>query len=383
MDYLFVPGNENSEELGRRIIGRRPNTTTITLKPAQNHIAGLIASLGGVTHPIGDMLLVAHGLETGRYFIPLSGKVASPCDFESATTADTANTVRLPASLLQANPTDPMQTITIRLRGCNIGKAKPFVERLQKAMTPTGGTLNFTAPLHFDEFHAIHGGWVEFPAHKFTLRVAKPFKDAAGKDDRPALLAALDAEGFTYLDGTAIPTASWDNWVPASIHPPADQWRQRFDFTLDLDPAANAQTTVKLHREYRYEQLPVTWTWTAPDPGTDPLRLDLLRTSLPLGETGGVHLYDPNYDWPLYERIGFTSIDDLVDNLDWKFPYTKGTFHYRAIRYEYTVMLPITDPPAGTANPVLKFYNFFPLNAAAGPGVFNLDETNADLFLSI
>ena len=90
-----------------------------------------------------------------------------------------------------------------------------------------------------------------------------------------------------------------------------------------------------------------------------------------------------NYGWPLYERMGFTSVDDLVDNLHWVFPYSNKTFHYRAIRHEYTVMLPITDPPAGTANPVLKFYNFFPLKPASGPAVLNLDETNADLFLNL
>ena len=52
-----------------------------------------------------------------------------------------------------------------------------------------------SAPLHFDEFHNIHGGWVEFLAHKFTLRVAQPGfeKTSAGKDDRAALLAAFDA----------------------------------------------------------------------------------------------------------------------------------------------------------------------------------------------
>lgn len=385
MDYLFVPGGGKDEDLGRQVIGRRPNTTTIALPGAQNNVAGLIAKLGGagITHPIGDILLVAHGLEAGEYFIPLSAQVGSPCDYEKAVAADAANTIRLPPALLRAAPADPLQTITCRLRGCNIGKARPLVERLQKAVTPAGGSLNMVAPLHFDEFHNIHGGWVEFLAHKFTLRVAQQFKTSAGKDDRAALLAAFDAAGFTYLDGTAIPTASWANWVPASIHPSADQWKQRFDFTVDLSPAANTQTTVTMHREYRYEQLPVTWTWSAPDPGTDALRLDLLRTSLPLGTLNGQHVYDPGYGWPMYERMGFTSIDDLVDHLHWVFPYSNKTFHYRAIRHEYTVMLPITDPPAGASNPALKLYNFFPQTAASGPGVFNLDETNTDLFLNL
>jgi hypothetical protein len=382
MDYLFVPGNTFAENLGRQVIGRRPNTTTITLRPDQNHVAGLLAKLGGasITHPIGDILLVGHGSEVGEYSMPLSAQVGSPCDYEKAVAADAANTIRLAPSLLRAAPADPLQPITVRLRGCNIGKARPFVEKLQQAMTPAGGSLNAVAPLHFDEFHAIHGGWVEYLAHKFTLRVAQQFKDASGKDDRAALLAAFDAAGFTYLDGTTIPATSWGNWVPASIHPSADQ---RFDFTVDLSPAANAQTTVTIHREYRYEHLPVNWTWSAADPGTDALRLDLLRTSLPLGTFKGQHMYDPGYGWPFYERMGFTSIDDLVDNLHWVFPYSKGTFHYQAIRHEYTVMLPITDPPLGTANPALKFYNFFPLNPASGPAVFNLDETNTDLFLNL
>jgi hypothetical protein len=383
MDYLFVPGSEASEQLGRQIISRRPNTALIERPPAQNHFVGLLARLGAasVNHPIGDILLVAHGLQSGEYYIPLSRSVGSPCDFEKAADAVTADTIRLQPDLLRAASTDTLQTITVRLRGCNIGKARPLIEKLQQAIAPAGGAVNMTAPLHFDEFHAIHGGWVEYLAHKFTLRVAQPFKDASGHADRPGLLAAFDAEGFTYLDGTAIPTASWSNWVPTNIHPSSANWRQSFNFTVDLDPAANGQTTVAIHREYRYEQLPITWTWTAPDPGTDTARLNLLRTSLPQGEVNRRHLYDPSYDWPLYERMGFTSIDDMVDNLDWVFPYRHGTFHYRAIRHEYTVMLPITDPPATGANPVMQFYNFFPLNAASGPAILNLDETNGDLFL--
>jgi hypothetical protein len=73
----------------------------------------------------------------------------------------------------------------------------------------------------------------------------------------------------------------------------------------------------------------------------------------------------------------------MVDNLKWTITFTRGTLHFRATRHEYTVMLPLTDPPAAATppNPVLRFYNFFPSTAAAGAGVFNLDETKADLFL--
>ena len=47
-------------------------------------------------------VLVAHGLETGTYFIPLSCTLGSPADFEKADDANTsaANPVRLTAALL-------------------------------------------------------------------------------------------------------------------------------------------------------------------------------------------------------------------------------------------------------------------------------------------
>ncbi len=275
-----------------------------------------------------------------------------------------------------------MNTITVRLRGCNIGKARPFVEKLQKAQTPSGGILKLTAPLHFDEFHHIKGGHVEYLAHKFTLKVPTPFKDSHGRDDRPALLAAFAANpDFKYLDGTAIPAAAWSSWVPTNIHPPPSSWKQSFDTQVDLNPTANGQTTVTVHREYRFETIPFTWTWGAPDPGNDHDRIELLRTSLPQGKVNGLHLYDPSYPWPLYERYGFTDVDDYVDHLNWSDTFGRGTHHFNATRFEYTVMLPITDPPAAGANPVLRFYNYFPSSAATGPAVLNLDETNSDLFL--
>jgi hypothetical protein len=388
MDFLFVPGGTTAELLGRGVVSRKPNTTLIKRPASQNHLAGLLAHLkssGAVTRPIGDILLIAHGLDTGNYYIPLSRTFAAPADFEKADDADTSNVVRLTAPLLTPSGGGPMNTITVRLRGCNIGSARPFVEKLQQAMTPSGGTLNFTAPLHFDEFHTIKGGWIEHLAHKFTIKVPKQFLHPDGSPDRDALLAAFDAAKFTYLDGTKIPKASWTGWIPKNIHPPPSKWRQSFDTDVDLNPAVGTQTTVTIGREYRYETTPFTWDWKQPDPGTQALRLDVLRNTLPLGRfpntPTGKQLYDPSYPWPLYERYGFKDINDMVNTLNWKITFTGGVLHFRATRHEYTVMLPITDPPVAPANPVLRFYNFFPSKASAGPAVMNLPETNVKLYL--
>ena len=403
MDYLFVPGSTTEESLGRTTISKRPNTTAITLRAAKNHVAGLIAHLGTLAssasnpnpRPIGDLLLVAHGLETGNYFIPLSRRLGSPADFEKADDADTSNAVRVTASLVTPAGGGAMNTITIRLRGCNIGVARPFIEKLRDAMAPSGGTVNITAPLHFDEFHGITGGIVEYLAHKFTIKVQKQFLKPDRSADRNALLAAFGAAGFTYLDGTPIPAAAWNAWVPRNIHPSGARWKQSFNTQVDLNPAVGSQTSVTIHREYRYEQIPFSWDWGTPsDPGNEHDRLEVLRTTLPQGTVAGRQLYDPGYPWPLYERYGFTDIDDMVgqglptDKLKWSITYSGRVLHFRARRHEYTVMLPVTDPPGAAVppnpapNPVLRFYNFFPSSAAGGAAVMNLNEANTGLFLN-
>ena len=381
-DYLFVPGSDGAETLGRTVISRRPNTTLITRPGPQNHIAGLLAHLttaATITRPIGDIILVAHGADTGFYFIPLSRSLSSPATFERADTANTSNAIRMTAPLLTPAG-GGMNTITVRMRGCNIGQARPFIEKLQQAMTPTAGTLNVTAPKHFDEFHGTRGGHLEYLAHKFTLFVNNRF---ANRNDLIAAFAANAA--FTYLDGTQVPLDVWQSVVPAGIHPGS---HQSFNMGVGLNPAIGTQTTATIHREYRYDTTQFSWDWVAPNPGNRHDQLDILRNTLPQGTVDGLHVYDPAYPWPFYERFGFTSVDDYVDNLNWVITFSARTLHFRALRHEYTVMLPITDPPgpppspgAPRPNPVLQQYNFFPVSAAAGPAALHLDETNNDLFL--
>ena len=152
---------------------------------------------------------------------------------------------------------------------------------------------------------------------------------------------------------------------------------------VDLDPPVGTQTTVTMHREYRYEQIHFTWTWKAPDPGNEHDRIELLRTCAATGDV----------EWRTHVRPGRTDgpcmndMDSLASTI--MSTICLGRSHTAAAsfttgrrRHEYTVMLPITDPPVAPANPVLKFYNFFPLSAAGGSAVLNLDETNTDLFLN-
>jgi hypothetical protein len=395
MDLLFVPGDSDAEKAAKKFFPKRPGAKLITPRGVKNHLAGFLDTLGasssGITPPIGDIIIFAHGGDDGHYSIPLTGSVPSPADFEKVVDADKADKIRIDAALVTPSGGGAQNTITVRLMGCNVGQARLFMEKFQSAMTPKGGAIKVIAPLHFDEIDNkyIRGGLVEYLAHNFTLRVKDKFKD------RDALVDAFDqaTPKLTYLDGTKIPKEAWKDWVPENIHPPAASWQQRFFMFVDLDPAANGQTHVKIHGEYRFRMLappiaPFAFTLRASDPGNDHDRIELLRKSLPkAANAAGLKLYDPNYPLPLWKRWGFSKLDDFVDNLNWHDDTrtTKGEHHFTASMPEYTVMLPVTDPPGAAVppnpppTPKMKFYNFYP--DGAGTADMHIDEANNKLYL--
>jgi len=386
MDVMFIPGDsDDAGTAARKYFPKRPGVKLVTPRTVKNHLEGFLETLGsaasGVTPPIGDIITYAHGGDDGHYSIRLKGSVPEPADFEKVVVADKADTIRIDAALVTPAGGGAQNTITVRLMGCNVGQGRPLIEKFKAAMTPTGGAINMIAPLHFDEIHSIKGGLVEYLAHNFTLRVKDKFKD------RDALAEAFaKTPSFTYLDGTKILKDTWKQWIPDNIHPPKASWKQQFDMFVDLDPPANGQTNVKIHREYRFQMYPFEFGWRAPDPGNDHDRIELLRRSLPKGTNpAGLKLHDPSYPWPFWKRFGFATLDDFVDKLNWKDERDGDNHHFKASMPEYTVMLPVTDPPGAAVPPKpapppkLKFYNFYP--DAAGTASMHIDETNGSLFL--
>jgi hypothetical protein len=374
MDFFFIPGDTPAETAAKKYFPKRPGSKLP--KTVKSHLAGFLETLGeaSITKPIGDIIVVAHGTSQ-QYFLKLKGSVASPADFENVVAADSDDSIRIGAALVTPAGGGAQTTITVRLMGCNIGQGRPLIEKFKSAMTPAGGAIHVIAPLHFDEVDSIKGGLLEFLAQKFTLRVKEKFKSKA------LLLDAFDKAKFSFLDGTKIPTAAWKDLVPDDIHPSS---HQKFPFFADLDPPANSQTNVKIHREYRFDVTRIPFATFGADPGNDHDRIELLRRDLPKAKTAaGLKVFDPNYPWPLWQRIGFASLNDFVDNLAWKdvFDSKAGKHNFTAELIEYTVMLPLTDPPAAVGKtPKMKFYNFYP-DAAAGTADMRIDETNPQLYL--
>jgi hypothetical protein len=396
MDYVFIPGETAAEKMGRKVFALRANSKLITTKKGQKHIQGflkLLETSGSVTRPIGDIVLVAHGSPTADYFMSADAKHGSPTSFEDLVEVDASNSIRLNATHLSTGG-GPLQVITVRVKGCNIGNSPQFIGKFEQAMQPAGGSLNMTAPKHFNEFREIKGGWVEYLAYDFRVTSKTKITGTPPTNpvkDRDAVIAAFTNKNFPLVSpgggtpGGTVPAAAWKTWIPTNVHPAPAQWTQSFPYKVALSPAVGAIATAAVHREYRYTTSdPFTWSWKTADPGTQAGRLKILHDTLPQGTFRGVHAYDPDYPYPIYERYGFTDVDDYVNNLDWKVTFSKGTLHFRAVRHEYSVQIPIAGAPiAPSKDPTLTFYNFYPSKATSPPAATNLDETNAELYISI
>lgn len=203
MDFGFAPGGTAQDGRVRQLFQRRANTTLIhnprtiaTVRAFVDHLA----TSGTVARPIEDALIGAHANSEGWIFIPMFGGQAGPTSYEilEDTLANPARSIALQDAVIGHNPGDPI-THSVHFKGCNIGKAQPFVAKFREAL---GDHVNVTAPKHF---HGITPeprlGIFEYMAYEFSLRQPTDFPN------RAAVLAAFQAAGFSYVDGTAVAAA--------------------------------------------------------------------------------------------------------------------------------------------------------------------------------
>ena len=106
-------------------------------------------------------------------------------------------------------------------------------------------------------------------------------------------------------------------------------------------------------REFRVNLIPSPWKFTPTAAATTyAARVAELKTALAQDLR-----FDPNHVWPKFKRAGYSSLDEYMDGHQWNFgPKNDGPIA-TGVRFEYTVVLPITD----NSGPKPKlFYNFYP-----------------------
>lgn len=368
MDYAFAPGGTAQDRRVRELFGRRANTTVVfrrrlrTMRGFVNHID----TEPSITFPIDDVLVGAHANSEGQLFMPMFPGQRGPTQFETLQEAidDAAKSVALSDASIGYTAGDPV-THSVHFKGCNLGKALPFIAKFKEAL---GEHVNVTAPRHF---HGVtpsrpHGSF-EYMAYEFSIRQDRDFASRAD------LLDAFDAAGFTYIDGTAVPTADWGPLVPRRIGRTV-----RLQERATLGAAIGRLTTIFVPRQFRVDRLPFTWTITFPRPSDVPApagRQAAFEDSL---RNDDKDRFSDLHEFPMYERLGYATFDDFIDGYRWRHTKSGRRLVTRGTRTEYTIVVVIKDRTTGHL-----IFNFHPRSGTSFPAMTTaLQETDSDYFAS-
>ena len=366
MDYGFAPGKKAQDRRARNLFSRRANTALVapkSLATVRGFAQHLLAS-GSVTRPIDDALIGAHASSEGWVMITMfpGQKGATMYETLEEALATASKSIAIDDTVIGYSAGDSI-THSVHFKGCNIGKAPVFLAKFKEAL---GGNVMVTAPRHF---HGIYEnkayGTFEFMAYEFQVRNKTYFPS------RAAILAAFDEGGFSYLDGTAVPTAEWAKWVPKK------NVSRSVPTTLNskLGVTIGKRKTIPTDREYRVERQQFTTTpWSikftgGPAPSSEAARQAAFERSV-----SGDADFQSTHPYPWYERLGYADVTELFAGYTWKHDVKKSTLFTTGTRVEYTIILPITDASGNLV------YNFHPLSTTPYTAIINLNETDSDYF---
>jgi hypothetical protein len=378
MDYGFAPGTTAQDGRVRNMFTRRGNTTLIAAarnRSTVKEFIGHLDSAASITKPIDDLLIGTHANSQGYLFIPMFPNQQGPTTYETLedTISDTTKSISVPDSLIGYTTGDPI-TKSFHIKGCNIGKATPFLDKLKEAI---GGNLNVTAPIHFHGLweNTTHGTW-ELMEYEFRLIRKTAFASRAD------YITALDAAGFTFYNGDAVATADWEAWVPRSITAPSS-----VSVSLPLGTTLNNRSTLPFDRSFRYRAsdytFTITFSGTIPSSTTD--RMAALSTALDdfkYRDTDTIGGFDSSHPYPEYVRWGYSSKQDFLDEHDWRFTVSGNRLVCAGRFHEYTLLVPVTDRATATAGNLL--FNFYPIASSGLSAITTgLPVTNTNFFATV
>ncbi len=380
MDHGFAPGDTPQDGRVRNLFSRRGNTTLIAAARNRNTVKQFINHLDStatITKPIDDILVGSHANAQGYLFTAMFPNQASPTKYETLedSISDTTKSIGVPDSLIGFTTGDPI-TKNFHIKGCNIGKATPFLDKMKEAI---GGNMNVTAPVHFHGLYEMstHGTW-ELMQYEFRMNRKNAFTTRAD------YIAALDAANFTFYNSDPVALGDWEAWVPQSIAQGSS-----VNVTLPLGVTLNRRSNITFDRAFRYRISDYTYTINFPGaadvPKTTADRLAALDTGLDdfkYRDTDTVGGFDSAHPYPEYERWGYASKQDFLDEHDWRFSVSGSRLVCLGRFHAYTMLIPITDrDPANLDNII---FNFHPI-ASTGltPITTGLVETDTNFFAMV
>ncbi len=362
MDYAFVPGIGDPDlEVLSGALKRRSNTTVVALTAKSVTLAKFLDVLHeGITTAnipqMDDLILGAHGSIGGFLFLSLDDQNPSPVDYDSFTNL---TTIKIPAGVGTANS-------NVRLASCNLGSDES-IEVLKVLKQALGNPKSVSAPRFIHSLYHPHGtDFWEAMAYNFLI-----LGDKSGTEpftDRDDVVKAFRNAGLKRFDGTPVPAASWDDWVPSSLFlnlDPTTKWEIELNFPVKLvflggvTSVLDASRKWISHHEKTTKVINSTVVPADPQAERDILKAELLKDVR----------YTPAHPYPVYKRYDHTSLDNYVNGWKWKVtPLPNNQLQYVGRRYVYQLQIPVTDPASGG-----WIYNLYP---DSGSPTINFTESS-------
>ena len=377
MDFGFSPGGGHLANI-RAMIARRASTTLVA-RPGMTTIHQLVDYIdtnAGITTPIGDLLIGTHANEEGQLFIPaFPGQVgATLYETLETTLSDTSKSMALDDAAIGYKARDPI-THFVHIKGCNVGKAEPFLLKLQEAF---GKHVHVTAPKFFHGLTSVPSqGIFEYMAYEFAISRREQFTS------RDAALAVFDEAQFKLIDGeTVVPTADWNRLVP-----PNPNHERKQQVAIKLGVRLGNRTTITAPRQYRVMPLRIIWGIDFPSVGDIPsdaaTQREALRKSLRSDDR-----FKDSHPYPEWKREGFKDFDDLFANYKWVFQRRGATLVATGTRYLYVAMVVITDPATtpsgGFFGDGTAVFNFYPNTGSSLAAITTgLQESDVKYFATV
>lgn len=325
---------------------RRPQSTLIaqrnnrsTVRQFINHVSTSAA----IPRPIDDLLIGTHANDEGFLFIPMFPGQNGATVFETLedAIADAAKSIAIPDATIGHNAGDPI-THSFHIKGCNIGKARPILVKLKEAL---GDNVHVTAPKHFHMlyYHSHYGVW---EAMEYEFKIIRPNAFA----NRAAALADFQSNAnFTRIDGSAIPAADWNKWLPTRINR-----NNRKTVNVNLGQQIGSRSTIPALQEFRSRTNQFVYTIAFPSAADVPANRAAREAARDQSLNNNPR-FDANHDFPEYQRWGYRSVADFIQGYNWNFGRNGRRLVCTGERHEYTVIVPILDPATGNI-----IFNFYP-----------------------
>ena len=328
------------------------NMTNVLKRAHPNHqvmVAGNFAEFLGTLKtfddaPIGMIHVVAHGSTRGNISAMLRQRRTAADEaitYEGLEEAvSEIHTLKVyPPLFLPPRPPDaqtgePMPS-ALRIHACRIGVHEVFLRKLKEALGP--GITAVSAPRFLQGALTVaKRGVASYLRHEFTLLSKK-------KLTRAALIKAFQAGKFafapgpaTFHDGTAVPATAWNKWIPMNLKPTGKGFVDTEDMKVLL-PGNAKPASLKV--VFQWDQLEFTHHLemrAASDPADA-----LARFAAHVNAMGPTETWSDQHPFPMSARLGYGSLQELMDGFDWKVDSSDGMFHFHGTRQEYSVYPPL------------------------------------------